>query len=112
MAVFAERHFVITKLADAQADTTETMVAEVAGDERLDELVRMLGGEPGDLTARRPRPRAARAGALGAGAIGSPSQAGARPRRVAAAAPESLSAPRPLVYLLPEVTQGSPDRHS
>ncbi|MGD0998545.1 MAG: DNA repair protein RecN, partial [Thermoleophilia bacterium] len=52
VAVFAERHFVITKLADAQADTTETVVAEVVGDDRLDELVRMLGGERGDLTAR------------------------------------------------------------
>jgi DNA repair protein RecN (Recombination protein N) len=52
VAVFAERHFVITKLADAEADTTETVVAEVVGDERLDELVRMLGGHDGDLTAR------------------------------------------------------------
>ena len=38
VAVFAERHFVITKLADPQADTTERSWAEVAGDERLDEL--------------------------------------------------------------------------
>jgi DNA repair protein RecN (Recombination protein N) len=52
VAVFAERHFVISKLADPQADTTETVVAQVAGDERLDELVRMLGGQSGDLTAR------------------------------------------------------------
>ena len=52
VAVFAERHFVISKLADPQADTTETVVAQVAGDERLDELVRMLGGQGGDLTAR------------------------------------------------------------
>ena len=52
VAVFAERHFVISKLADLQADTTETVVAEVVGDERLDELVRMLGGQSGDLTAR------------------------------------------------------------
>jgi DNA repair protein RecN (Recombination protein N) len=52
VAVFAERHFVITKLADAKADTTETVVTEVVGDERLAELVRMLGGRPDDLTAR------------------------------------------------------------
>jgi DNA repair protein RecN (Recombination protein N) len=52
VAVFAERHFVISKLADPQADTTETVVSQVAGDERLDELVRMLGGQSGDLTAR------------------------------------------------------------
>ena len=52
VAVFAERHFVIAKLADAQADTTETVVSEVVGDERLDELVRMLGGETGDRAAR------------------------------------------------------------
>jgi DNA repair protein RecN (Recombination protein N) len=52
VAVFAERHFVITKVTDAKADTTETVVTEVVGDDRLDELVRMLGGQPGDLTAR------------------------------------------------------------
>ena len=52
VAVFAERHFVITKLADPQADTTETVVTQVVGDERLAELVRMLGGQPDDLTAR------------------------------------------------------------
>ena len=52
VAVFAERHFVISKLADLQADTTETIVSEVVGDARLDELVRMLGGQPGDHTAR------------------------------------------------------------
>ncbi len=52
VAVFADRHFVITKVADPQADTTETVVTQVAGDERLAELVRMLGGRPDDLTAR------------------------------------------------------------
>jgi DNA repair protein RecN (Recombination protein N) len=52
VAVFAERHFVISKLADPQADTTETVVSQVVGDERLDELVRMLGGQSSDLTAR------------------------------------------------------------
>ena len=52
VAVFAERHFVIRKTADLAADTTETLVSVVDGDERLDELARMLGGEAGDASAR------------------------------------------------------------
>ena len=52
VAVFADRHFVIRKLADPEADTTETVVSEVSGDERIDELARMLGGRAGDATAR------------------------------------------------------------
>ena len=52
VAVFADRHFVIRKLADPEADTTETVVSELSGDERLDELARMLGGRAGDSTAR------------------------------------------------------------
>jgi len=52
VAVFADRHFVIRKLTDPEADTTETVVSEVSGDERIDELARMLGGRAGDETAR------------------------------------------------------------
>ena len=52
VAVFADRHFVIRKTADLAADTTETLVSVVEGDERLDELARMLGGEAGDASAR------------------------------------------------------------
>jgi len=52
VAVFADRHFVIRKTADLAADTTETLVSVVDGDERLDELARMLGGEAGDASAR------------------------------------------------------------
>jgi DNA repair protein RecN (Recombination protein N) len=52
VAVFAERHFVIRKTADLTADTTETLVSVVEGDDRLDELARMLGGEAGDASAR------------------------------------------------------------
>ncbi len=51
VAAFAERHFVITKVADVRADSTETVVAQVDGDDRVAELARMLGGEPGDATA-------------------------------------------------------------
>ena len=51
VAAFADRHFVITKVADEAAETTETLVARVDGGDRLAELARMLGGEPGDETA-------------------------------------------------------------
>ena len=104
VAVFADRHFVIRKLADAQADTTETVVAELSGDERLDELARMLGGGPATHRARHARALLERAPARRGLA-----RSGPRPR---AARRPILSAPRPLVYLLPEVTQGSPHKRS
>ncbi len=52
VAAFAERQFVITKSSDPAADMTETTVALVEGDGRLDELCRMLGATPDDTAAR------------------------------------------------------------
>ena len=53
VVAFADRHFAITKLSDAAAGTTETVVREVKGEERLAELCRMLGATPQDEAARR-----------------------------------------------------------
>ena len=53
VVAFADRHFAITKLSDAAAGTTETVVQEVEGEERLAELCRMLGAAPEDVAARR-----------------------------------------------------------
>jgi DNA repair protein RecN (Recombination protein N) len=53
VVAFADRHFAITKLSDAAAGTTETVVREVEGEERLAELCRMLGAVPQDEAARR-----------------------------------------------------------
>ena len=52
VVAFAERHFAITKVSDADAETTETVVSEVEGEERVDELCRMLGASPEDEAAR------------------------------------------------------------
>lgn len=53
VAAFAGRHFAITKLSDPAAGTTETVVRQVEGEERLAELCRMLGASPQDAGARR-----------------------------------------------------------
>jgi DNA repair protein RecN (Recombination protein N) len=53
VVAFADRHFAITKLSDAARGTTETVVQEVEGEERLAELCRMLGAVPDDMAARR-----------------------------------------------------------
>ena len=52
VVAWADRHFAIRKVADAAAGSTETVIAEVAGEERLDELCRMLGAAPDDSAAR------------------------------------------------------------
>jgi DNA repair protein RecN (Recombination protein N) len=52
VAAFAERQFAIVKRSDAAAGTTETVVRQVDGEERLAELCRMLGAAPGDEAAR------------------------------------------------------------
>ena len=43
VVAFAERHFAITKVTDARAGFTETVVRQVEGEERIAELCRMLG---------------------------------------------------------------------
>ena len=53
VAAYADRQFAITKESDPRAETTVTAVRRVEGDERLAELCRMLGAEPGDAAARR-----------------------------------------------------------
>ena len=53
VAAYAGRHFAITKLSDAQAGTTETVVEQVDGETRVAELCRMLGASPDDAGARR-----------------------------------------------------------
>ncbi len=53
VVAFADRHFAITKLSDPSAGTTETVVREVEGEERLAELCRMLGATAQDEAARR-----------------------------------------------------------
>lgn len=53
VAVFAGRHFAITKNSDPGAGTTETVVRQVEGEERVAELCRMLGASPQDAGARR-----------------------------------------------------------
>jgi DNA repair protein RecN (Recombination protein N) len=52
VAAWADRHFAIRKVTDAEAGSTETVISEVAGEERLDELCRMLGAAPADTAAR------------------------------------------------------------
>ena len=53
VAAFGERQFAIVKESDARAGTTETIVRQVDGEERLAELCRMLGAAPDDDAARR-----------------------------------------------------------
>lgn len=53
VVAFAERHFAITKVTDARAGSTETVVRQVEGEERIAELCRMLGAAPDDEAARR-----------------------------------------------------------
>ena len=55
VAAYAERQFAIVKQSDAAAGTTETVVRQVDGEERLAELCRMLGAAPDDEAARQPR---------------------------------------------------------
>lgn len=52
IVAFAERHFAIEKVADLAAETTETEVHCVEGEERVRELCRMLGASPDDAAAR------------------------------------------------------------
>ena len=53
VVAYADRHFAITKTSDARKGATETVIAEVDGEERLAELCRMLGAGPDDAGARR-----------------------------------------------------------
>ena len=53
VAAHADRQFAIAKRTDPEAGVTETVVAQVDGEERLAELCRMLGAEPGDEAARQ-----------------------------------------------------------
>ncbi len=53
VAAHAARQFAIVKRADPEAGITETVVAQVEGEERLAELCRMLGAAPDDAAARR-----------------------------------------------------------
>jgi len=52
VAAFAERQFAIAKESDVGEGTTETVVRLVEGEERLEELCRMLGAPPDDEAAR------------------------------------------------------------
>ena len=52
VAAFAERQFAIAKQSDVGEGTTETVVRLVEGEERLEELCRMLGAAPDDAAAR------------------------------------------------------------
>ena len=52
VAAFAERQFAIAKESDVGEGTTETVVRLVEGEERLEELCRMLGAAPDDAAAR------------------------------------------------------------
>ena len=52
LVAFAQRHFAITKVTDAEAGTTQTVVQEVEGEARVAELCRMLGASPDDEAAR------------------------------------------------------------
>ena len=51
IASLAERHFSIVK--DTSAETTRTEVVQLAESEVVSELVRMLGADSDDTTARR-----------------------------------------------------------
>jgi len=53
VVAYADRHFAITKTSDARKGATETVIAEVDGEERLAELCRILGAGPEDVGARR-----------------------------------------------------------
>jgi sugar/nucleoside kinase (ribokinase family) len=46
LVAFADRHFAITKVTDAEARTTQTVVQEIEGEARIAELCRMLGASP------------------------------------------------------------------
>jgi DNA repair protein RecN (Recombination protein N) len=52
VAAFADRHFAIAKQTDAAAGSTETLVSELDGAARVDEICRMLGSAPDDGAAR------------------------------------------------------------
>jgi DNA repair protein RecN (Recombination protein N) len=52
VAAHADRQFAIAKESDPGVRVTETVVRRVEGEERLDELCRMLGASPGDGAAR------------------------------------------------------------
>ena len=52
VAAFADRQFAIAKESDVGEGTTETVVRLVEGEERLEELCRMLGAAPDDKAAR------------------------------------------------------------
>ena len=52
VAAFADRQFAIAKESDIGEGTTETVVRLVEGEERLEELCRMLGAAPDDKAAR------------------------------------------------------------
>ena len=52
LVAFADRHFAITKVTDAKAGITQTVVQEVEGEARIAELCRMLGASPDDEAAR------------------------------------------------------------
>jgi DNA repair protein RecN (Recombination protein N) len=53
VVAYADRHFAIAKQTDAVAGTTETLVSELDGGARVDEICRMLGTAPDDQAARR-----------------------------------------------------------
>ena len=52
VAAFADRHFAITKLSDAAAGVTETVVLHISGEDRIAEICRMLGAASDDAAAR------------------------------------------------------------
>jgi DNA repair protein RecN (Recombination protein N) len=52
LVAFADRHFAISKVTDAEAAVTQTVVQEVTGEARIAELCRMLGASPDDAAAR------------------------------------------------------------
>jgi DNA repair protein RecN (Recombination protein N) len=53
VASYADRQFAITKVSDAEAGVTETVVAQVEDEARVAELCRMLGASPDDAAARQ-----------------------------------------------------------
>jgi DNA repair protein RecN (Recombination protein N) len=52
VVAWADRHFAIRKETDLEAGVTETVIAEVSGAARVDEVCRMLGAAPDDAAAR------------------------------------------------------------
>ncbi|MCI2123194.1 MAG: DNA repair protein RecN [Olsenella sp.] len=55
VAVMADRHYLVHKVAGASGEPPETKIDEVAGEKRVEEIARMLSGDTGDASLAHAR---------------------------------------------------------